>query len=365
MVSKSRSQLYGNEFFDSIERGARDSAQEIVPLVLELIQPKSVIDVGCATGIWLSVFQSYGLTRCVGIDGDYVDLQNLRIPIADFIPWDLKKPISLLERFDLVVSLEVAEHIPREYAESYIESLTKLGPVVLFSAAIPFQSGKGHINEQWPEYWQAIFSQYGYVIVDCLRSMIWSNDKVEPWYAQNALFFVSKNCLSNYEALKSFSQDPRAISRVHPKVYLSKLAYAQNYPFAPPVVSSSQIELRMNENRFGCLDICISQVDWSFDLAGESLNMTIQYNALIEVYRPIFGICIIDTDNQVLFSKEIQHKESRMSPTYGHGSIQFCIDELNLAEGQYFVDVGIYERNWSYTYDYHWKVYPINITRFS
>ena len=56
--------------------------------------------------------------------------------------------------FDLVVSLEVAEHLPKECADIFVDSLVRLGPIILFSAAIPQAGGTCHINEQWPEYWR-------------------------------------------------------------------------------------------------------------------------------------------------------------------------------------------------------------------
>ena len=64
-------------------------------------------------------------------------------------------------KFDLVLSLEVAEHLPSECAEAFVESLVNLGPVILFSAAIPYQGGENHVNEQWPEYWVGVLSGEG------------------------------------------------------------------------------------------------------------------------------------------------------------------------------------------------------------
>jgi len=129
------------------------SAEAIVPHVIRLTQPGSVVDVGCGTGTWLSVFKRHGIEEICGIDGDYVERTNLEIPSKCFIAADLKQSVSMSQKFDLVVSIEVAEHIPPQNANVYIESLVGLGPVILFSAAIPFQGGIEHVNEQWPDYW--------------------------------------------------------------------------------------------------------------------------------------------------------------------------------------------------------------------
>lgn len=46
-MSSRESQLYTNDFYDWQQEGSKRSAREIIPLVVELIQPTSVIDVGC------------------------------------------------------------------------------------------------------------------------------------------------------------------------------------------------------------------------------------------------------------------------------------------------------------------------------
>lgn len=150
---------YTGAFYKTHRDGSRRSARQIVPLVLELVQPKSVIDVGCGVGTSLSVFNQCGVEDFYGIDGDYVDRNILEIPEQRFFVSDLTEPIQLNRQFDLVVSLEVAEHLPDTCAEIFVDSLTKLGPVILFSAAIPHQGGTRHVNEQWPEYWARYFKR--------------------------------------------------------------------------------------------------------------------------------------------------------------------------------------------------------------
>ena len=214
---------YDQQFFASHEAGARDSARATVPLVLDIVKPRSIVDVGCGIGTWLAEFQAAGVADYVGVDGDYVDRASLVIEPERFVAHDLDEPLDLGRRFDLAISLEVAEHLPDESAGAFIASLTALAPVVLFSAAIPHQGGDGHVNEQWPEYWQAKFAQRNYVVVDCLREHLWRHKDVEPWYAQNMLLFVDRQRLSDYPRLAAhFAQageHPR-LSLVHPGHYL-------------------------------------------------------------------------------------------------------------------------------------------------
>lgn len=212
-------QPYTDQFYRTLQEGARKSAREIVPLVLELTQPQSVIDIGCGVGSWLSVFRAYGVEDICGVDGAYLDQTLLEIPAERFLSCDLTQPFSVERRYDLVVSLEVAEHLPADGARVFIESLTRLGSLVLFSAAIPFQGGTEHINEQWPEYWAEHFQEKGYVAIDCLRRKIWRNENVEWWYAQNILMFVAQEVLENYPVLKKEYEfaGSSQLSIVHPK----------------------------------------------------------------------------------------------------------------------------------------------------
>jgi SAM-dependent methyltransferase len=215
-------QPYTDDYHDQLHPGSMQSAREVVPLVLRLLVPRSVIDVGCGRGAWLAVFQELGVTDIRGLDGDYVCRDKLAFPNDCFSAHDLTRPFRLDRSFDLVVSLEVAEHLPADCANAFVVSLTELGPVVLFSAAAPFQGGKHHVNEQWPAYWAERFRSKGYVPVDCLRRRIWLNPKVEWWYAQNVFLYVDQNYLQSHVVLRREyeSAGPDALSLVHPRRYL-------------------------------------------------------------------------------------------------------------------------------------------------
>ena len=103
-----------------------------------------------------------------------------------------------------------------------MESLTRLGPVVVFSAAIPYQGGTCHINEQWPDYWARRFEKHSYVAIDYIRPRVWQDDNVEWWYAQNTLLFSSRDYVSAHPSLHAALEKTRncQLSVVHPKRYL-------------------------------------------------------------------------------------------------------------------------------------------------
>jgi SAM-dependent methyltransferase len=181
-----------------------------------------VVDVGCGEGNWLAVCQKFGITDVVGIDGDYVHRERLRIPQSRFLPFDLTKPLRIERTFSLAISMEVAEHLPADCAVDFVESLTRLAPVILFSAAIPFQGGDHHVNEQWPDKWAALFCEHGYLAIDAIRKRIWDNDAVEHWYAQNALLFARREFVERSPALQAEfeNSNPAQLCLVHPKQYM-------------------------------------------------------------------------------------------------------------------------------------------------
>ena len=191
---------YRKAFYRSLESPADSSAREILPFIFQLIQPASVVDVGCGTGEWLSVCQELGLKDIQGLDFHAGDL--LKIPKTSFQQLDLGKKFALERPYDLAISLEVGEHLPAEAAEGFVGSITRLAPVVLFSAAIPSQGGTGHVNEQWPDYWAALFEKFEYVPVDCIRPRFWENERVTSYYAQNIVLYVRKGV--EVEPLPSF-----------------------------------------------------------------------------------------------------------------------------------------------------------------
>ena len=186
-------QPYDENFYRARRKaGLYKSAAEVLSVVGRFIHPRSVIDLGCGTGEWLAAWQNLFGTEIFGVDGDYVDRSQLSVDEKFFHPANLEERVNLNRRFDLVESLEVAEHLSPARADSFVEDLTRLGDVILFSAAIPAQGGTNHVNEQWQSYWAEKFLRLGYVAVDCIRPEIWDNKNIWAHYCQNILGVVGK-----------------------------------------------------------------------------------------------------------------------------------------------------------------------------
>jgi SAM-dependent methyltransferase len=233
---------YTERFFKRKRNGATQSAEVVIPLLLQLVPARSVIDIGCGDGSWLAVFRKHGVPKVLGVDGEYVGRDLLQIPADCFQAADLTKPFEFSTEFDLAISLEVAEHLPAEYAGVFVGCLTKLAPVVLFSAAIPFQGGENHVNEQWPDGWVDLFEKHGYVALDCIRRLVWANEAVEWWYAQNTLLFARASLVETSAALKAAYEQtsPNQLCIVHPKLYCQAIAWREQHTIGPGVKAASR-----------------------------------------------------------------------------------------------------------------------------
>ncbi|MGQ9808766.1 MAG: class I SAM-dependent methyltransferase [Armatimonadota bacterium] len=213
--------MYDTTFFESQQHGARKSASKIVPFLMQVVRPNSVIDFGCGSGTWLKVFQDAGVEDIKGLDGSADGLELGYITEAQFEQHDLSKPVRLNRKYDLAISLEVAEHIPEPFADVLVQSLCEASDCILFSAAIPWQGGHAHANEQWPAYWAARFRQRGYIVCDPVRPLFWQDPDVCWWYAQNCLLYVKECRKGDYHELGNvglgFVSEPLPL--VHPKLY--------------------------------------------------------------------------------------------------------------------------------------------------
>lgn len=201
--------VYSSEFFRQYTAGSLSSAERILPIIISLLRPSSAVDIGCGLGSWTKVLLDLGVDA-TGVDGDYVEPEQLAIPSDRFLPRDLKGDWNIGGRFGLAISLEVAEHLPENVGPDFVKKLTELAPAVLFSAAVPYQGGEYHINEQWQSYWQELFDEYGYDAYDPVRPVVWNDPAVDPWYSQNMLL---------YSRYRIAAPRPAVLDLVHPTLY--------------------------------------------------------------------------------------------------------------------------------------------------
>lgn len=183
--------VYTNSFFQNRKQNALKSAQQICPVIYRQFQPQSIIDLGCGTGEYLKVFSDLGCKTVLGVDGDYIRRDMLAIEQKNFIAFDLRERFSIADRFDIAMSVEVAEHLPLDRARSFVEDLTQLSDIVLFSAATSHQGGTDHINEQPISFWINLFEEKGYLPFDMIRSFFWDElEEGSQFLKRNGVIFI-------------------------------------------------------------------------------------------------------------------------------------------------------------------------------
>lgn len=184
---------YSSSFYSDHSVGSQSSAEIVLALVFDLLQPKSVLDVGCGVGTWLAAARKLGAKRLIGYEGSHVNREMLQDGTIELRHADLQDGLSIPDKVDLAMSLEVAEHVDEEAGRRIVKELSVTANAILFGAAIPYQGGSHHINERWQSYWIALFSEHGFDAYDVLRSACWNDERVEPWYAQNAFLYLRRN----------------------------------------------------------------------------------------------------------------------------------------------------------------------------
>jgi hypothetical protein len=220
-------EFYNTNFYNKQWEGSLNSAKIILPLVLKILpKTNSAVDFGCGRGTWLSVLKDLGVKDIKGYDGAWVDKESLLIPKESFEAVELDKKIPLNRKYDFAMSVEVAEHLPEQSAKIFVETLTRSSDIVLFSAAIPFQGGMNHINEQWQYYWYTLFNEFGYIGIDYIRNMVWNDTKIELYYGQNILLYIKKEMLKEINISEEYYKtSENQLNIVHPGLYIGKMTH--------------------------------------------------------------------------------------------------------------------------------------------
>jgi hypothetical protein len=211
--------FYNEKFMAYAAMSSRYAASKIVGLVNDALHVKSVLDIGCAGGEWLNAWHAGGVENFHGIDGEYVRPDFLKIPQARFTSANLAKSFSLGKRFDLVQSLEVAEHIEPAATEIFIENIVRHAErFVLFSAAVPGQGGENHLNEQQYDFWRQQFVARDFSMFDFVRPLVAGDRQISFWYRYNVFLFVRNACAINLASRVAITriEAGQAISDVSP-----------------------------------------------------------------------------------------------------------------------------------------------------
>ena len=216
--------VYSTQFFDSQRDGSLASAAIILPLLVDIFRPRSLVDIGCGQGTWSKTAMSLGIDDQVGVDGAWAR-PVLAIPPDKFRACDLAASFDLGRHFDLAISMEVGEHIAPERADTFVGNIVRHADAVVFSAAAPYQGGVHHVNEQWPSYWTTKFAARDYRCFDFLRWRIWNDRRVATWYRQNLLIFAHRRNAALIHRLETQAAEtpPAGIAVIHPEMWTAMM----------------------------------------------------------------------------------------------------------------------------------------------
>jgi lipopolysaccharide transport system ATP-binding protein len=134
-------------------------------------------------------------------------------------------------------------------------------------------------------------------------------------------------------------------------------------------MAGGRIDLVLKENRFGSLEMEIQEVrlldaagnETAEIRSGSGLSVEISYSAPQPMDSPIFSVSLSDQNNVHVCDVSTANGGLVLPALHGPGRVVLHLDRLDLSGGSYFVNVGIYERDWGYAYDFHWRVYEIRV----
>jgi len=119
--------------------------QAPIALAIELLQPTSIIDIGCGNGVYPKLYEHLGVKDILGVDG--IEPEATVLNSENYQRIDLQEPYDAGRTFDLAVCLEVLEHIEPQATDTALDSIARHAKdAILFSMAEPGQPGNGHIN---------------------------------------------------------------------------------------------------------------------------------------------------------------------------------------------------------------------------
>jgi len=134
--------------------------QSIADHLISDFQPQTVLDGGCAKGFLVEGFRNRGV-EAWGIDISDHAIQEVHESVKPFC-WvgSITEPFP--RRYDLIVSIEVVEHMPGEMGKKAISNLCAFSDRILFTST-PFDYKETtHYNVQPPEYWAREFARHGF-----------------------------------------------------------------------------------------------------------------------------------------------------------------------------------------------------------
>jgi hypothetical protein len=146
----------------------------IAEQIVARIAPATVLDAGCAMGMVVEALRDSGV-EAFGVDVSEYAIANVREDVRPFC-----RVGSILDpfprRYDLVVCIEVLEHLPPRDAERAVANFVASTDDVLFSSTPKDFKETTHFNVQPPEWWAELFARHGFY-----RDVGFDASFITPW----------------------------------------------------------------------------------------------------------------------------------------------------------------------------------------
>lgn len=136
----------------------------IADRIVKDIHPQTVLDAGCAMGYLVAALRDRGV-EAYGIDISEYAVSKVREDVRPFCrvgSLTEEFPADLPQRYDLIVTIEVLEHLYAEDGKKAIANLCKCADTVLFSSTPDDFEERTHVNVQQREYWARLFFEQGF-----------------------------------------------------------------------------------------------------------------------------------------------------------------------------------------------------------
>jgi cyclopropane fatty-acyl-phospholipid synthase-like methyltransferase len=192
---KQHDDIYDETFYEEWnEPRIRQEYSAMAEEIIEFFKPSSALDVGCGSGNLMSELKSRGVT-IQGLEYSTVGVKICRERGLGVQQFNLEKDrLDSASTFDVVISTEVAEHLPASCADRYVDLLCQSSTrIIVFTAATPGQGGKDHVNEQPHEYWIEKFTQRGFAFDEstslACRESWKARQVINDFYWQNLMIF--------------------------------------------------------------------------------------------------------------------------------------------------------------------------------
>lgn len=206
-----------------------NSAHKIWKYLFQFFQPNSIVDFGCGSGTWLRAAKDIKPDVIVhGFDFSNVNrgrnLNDEEFTLCNLETYEYKGP-----KYDMAISIEVAEHLEIEYAEQFVDNLCEASDIVLFSAAIKYQGGDHHVNEQYQSFWMKKFEKRGYRCIDCIRPTFWEDHEMDVVYRENCILYVKDYLYKSI--INDIQIENNIMDMVHPYLFSMKMGSFYNGDF--------------------------------------------------------------------------------------------------------------------------------------